>query len=110
VRQKIRSREAAVADKCFIPDSVCKHGNSTIKEDVHLANSTLTKLAWASLCAAPYNSHTDVVAVLQVLQVLADLKEPVLHNCSSRKLTTLWGLLAAEHNDAWYAGGNGAKQ
>jgi len=91
----------SVADKCFVPSSVCSYAANTITEDARLVNGTLTKSVWASLCAAPFNSHTDVLAVLQVL---ADLNGPILQNCSSRKLSTLWGLLAAEHKDAWYAG------
>ena len=95
------------SDKCFIPDAVCKHGANVIKHDSRLANGTLTKLAWSTLCAAPYKSRTDIVAVLQVL---AELNGPILSNCSARNLTTLWGLLAADQPDAWYAGDIGTDQ
>ena len=48
-----------------------------------------------------YNSPADKLAVLQVLQ---DLDSSLLQNCSARKLSIAWGLLAPEEQEDWYSG------
>jgi len=63
----------SVADKCFVPNSVCSHAANEISEDARLANGTLTKLVWASLCAAPFNSHTDVLQCWKCSQICRGL-------------------------------------
>ncbi len=39
-----------------------------------------------------------------VLKVLQDLDATLLRNCTARRLSIAWGLLAPEHPDEWYSG------
>jgi hypothetical protein len=86
---------------CFIPDVVCQNGLNA------LADGSSKKTAWTELCGSTYTNHEDIILVLQIL---ADLSGQILSNCSARQLSTTWGLLAPQHEDAWYTGGAGKDQ
>ena len=92
---------------CFIPDVVCQHGLNVLQYNALLADGSSKKSAWTKLCASIYTNHDDIV---NVLQILADLSGPILSNCSARELSTTWGLLAPQQEDAWYTGGAGKNE
>jgi hypothetical protein len=95
------------SDGCYIPKDVCQHGLEVFENSALLLDGTPKKIAWEALCATSFHSKSNITDMLQMLN---DLSDTSLRNCSSRKLNILWGLLAPEQHDAWYTGGAGANQ
>jgi hypothetical protein len=96
---------------------VCAHGLEVLTRasaDARLADGHSKRDAWAKLCEGENATHATYNStggdLLVVLQVLQDLDASVLKNCSARRLSIAWGMLAPEQAEAWYAGGSGSEQ
>jgi len=92
---------ARAGGACYVPDAVCAAGNRVFAQ---LADNSTLRDRWDALCAGAGAAYTTRSELLVVLQVLQELPAWALENCTARRLSTAWGLLAPEDEAAWYSG------